>query len=67
MTRFIKLKNLVINTTKITKIQTYENKYYLYMSGNNLKGWLIYGSGMISTDNDIIEICKTKIQMIIKL
>jgi len=58
MKRFIKLKNLVINTTKISKIQTFPNKYYLHMDGDNLKGWLFYGSGVITANNDVIEICK---------
>jgi hypothetical protein len=59
MTRFLKLTQLVINTSKIGTIEKKQNKYYVHMlEGTSLSGVLFFGSGTFSTTCDPIEICK---------
>ena len=60
MSQFIKLTNIVINTTKIIKINTYQNKYHICMNNNILDGYLFISFGSIYTTDNIIEICKNK-------
>ena len=55
MKKFIKLTNLVINTSKIIKIDILENKYCVHISS-----WIFYGNSFLDTNNNVINICKNK-------
>ena len=59
MSRFIKLTNLIINTTKIIKIEIVPVKYIVYMN-YHYEGVTIFGSGSLQSYQDKIEICKSK-------
>jgi hypothetical protein len=54
MTHFLKLKHLIINITKIIKIDILPTKYTMFMSSQ------IPSSGFIDSYNIKIEICKDK-------
>ncbi len=59
MSRFLKLTQLVINTTKIGTIEKKQNKYYVHLlEGSSLSGFLFFGSGIFETKYCTIEICK---------
>ena len=59
MTRFLKLTQLVINTSKIGTIEKKQNKYYVHMlEGTSLSGFLFFGSGIFESKYCTIEICK---------
>ena len=63
MSRFIKLTNILINTSKIIFIQNTGTTYYVKTLGPNLQyGFFIFGFGFIdtSTSYNFIEICKNK-------
>ena len=61
MSRFIKLKSMLINTSHITKIVKAENKYLISLTSNHFSGHIIFGSGSINSNGvDDIEICKTE-------
>ena len=56
--QFIRLSNMIINKSKIIKIKTYPDSYYIYLSTNKMTGlfWLCFGE--MSTREDYIKICK---------
>ncbi len=58
MTRFIKLSNMIINTSKIIRIDTKPNVYSMYMVNNYLNGFHILSFGSISGGEDTIHICE---------
>jgi hypothetical protein len=59
MSRFLKLTQLVINTSKIGTIEKKQNKYYVnLLEGTSLSGFLFFGSGILETKYCTIEICK---------
>ena len=64
MSKFIKLKNLIININYIQTILIKPNKYYIHVLSNKFDGsnWSITGFGMgtISSYHSEIEICETK-------
>ena len=63
MSRFIKLTNVLINTSKITIIENTGTTYYVKTCGPGLtSGFSIFGFGLIDTSDSInyIEICKDK-------
>ncbi len=63
MSRFIKLTHIVINSSKIIKINNTESKYYVEVCAHALQsGSFIFGSGFIETKNSntFITICKNK-------
>ena len=63
MSRFIKLTNILINTSKIIFIQNTGTTYYVKTLGPNLPyGFFIFGFGFIDTSSsyNFIEICKNK-------
>jgi len=59
MNRFIKLKSSVINTHYITKIISENDTHYIYMQ-KNIGGFFSVVFGIITTDYDVIEVCKHK-------
>jgi hypothetical protein len=58
MRHFINLTSFVINKSHIVQIIKKPNKYYIYMTNNNLSGSILFSSGSISTNENIIEICE---------
>ena len=64
MSKFIKLKGVIININYIQTIVIKPNKYYINVASNNFDGsnWNISGFGMgtISSYNYEIELCETK-------
>ena len=60
MTRFIRLTSIIVNTSKLIKIESYKNKYYMYMTNKNINGYVFLSFGSINSSDDIIEICKDK-------
>ena len=57
MHKFIKLTSCVINTHHITKIISNNDKHYIYMQ-KHIGGIFSVVFGIITTDDDIIEVCK---------
>lgn len=55
--KFIKLTHLVINSSKISSIQLYNNKYYINVMHGAFK---FVGFGNVSSNCDRFEICKEK-------
>ena len=60
MKQFINLTTTVINKLHIVEITRSPQKYRIYVSNNNLSGALIFSSGYISSEYNIIEICEIK-------
>ena len=60
MSRFIKLTNLVVNTSKIIKIKTLPDIHYMYLSNTRFDGFMYFGTGGIDTRDDVVEVCKNK-------
>jgi len=60
MSRFIKLSNLIVNTSKIVKIETYADSHYMYMVNTRIEGFFLFSSGFIDSEDHIIKICKNK-------
>ena len=60
MTRFLKLSNIIINTTKIMTIDILPTKYTICMSNQKIDGWLLFTSGSVDSKNTKIEVCKTE-------
>ena len=61
MSRFLKLTQLIINTSKIGTIEKKQNKYYVnLLDGSILSGFSLFGSGTLKTEYCTIEICKEK-------
>jgi hypothetical protein len=61
MKNFINLTSMVINKLYIIKIikQT-PNKYVIHMNNYRINGFLLFSSGSVDTNHDIIEICNQK-------
>lgn len=60
MAKFIKLTNMIINTTKIITIDILPTKYNINMSTQHFDVIFIFGSGGMQTITNNIEICKNK-------
>jgi len=62
MSKFLKVRNIVLNINSIHKISIYPNKYYIITNTFSGFGWLGVGFGManISSHNEYIEVCETK-------
>ena len=58
MKQFIKLTSLILNKSHIIAIIKQPNKYLIHMSNNRLFGEFVFGNGSVSTEQNIIEICK---------
>jgi hypothetical protein len=63
MARFLKLTNFLLNTNDIHKVAISPGKYFIHIIGKTFSGnsWKvgIIGFGVISTDNQVIEVCET--------
>jgi len=64
MSKFIKLKNLIININHIHSIVIKPNKYCIHLVSNKFDGlnWNVFGFGIgtITSHNFEIEVCETK-------
>ena len=58
MHQFLKLKSAVLNTNQITKIITHNDKHLIYMCPKNISGIFSVVFGILSTEQDRIEVCK---------
>jgi hypothetical protein len=58
MSKFIKLSNSIINTTKIVKIDISQNIYTIHLLNFNFCGFVALGSGIFDSKENFIEICK---------
>ena len=58
MKNFIKLTSLILNKSHIIEIIKQPNKYFIHMSNYRLYGELVIANGSVSTQQNIIEICK---------
>ena len=62
MNRFIRLTNVVINTSKIVKIENIDRintkHYNLYLSNHHISGQIFLYFGSINSQHDIISISK---------
>lgn len=55
---FIKLSSIIINTSKISSINIYNNKYYINIGLQDIDGFFMFGSGHISSTSKSIIICE---------
>jgi len=55
---FLKLSNLIINTSKISTIEMLENKYLINLTSNRIEGFMMFGSGSLSTTKSVVHIEK---------
>lgn len=64
MSKFIKLKGLIININYIQSIVINPNKYFINIVTNKIDGssWKVAGSGIgnIQSYNYLVEVCETK-------
>ena len=62
MSHFLKLTKLFINTRYITLVDLQAGKYKVYINKNispGIKGWFIYGSGIIYENNiQTVTVCE---------
>lgn len=60
MSRFLKLTDILINTTDIHKIFIQPNKYYISIASKSFNGMNFFGFGFINSECSQITICKTE-------
>lgn len=58
MNHFIKLTSTVINKLHIIQIIQRPSKYYIYMSNNNINGFMLFSFGTLSSTDQFIQICE---------
>lgn len=58
MSRFLRLKNCLVNVNQIRYINIKPDEYKISLIGSELKGVFIYGSGSIDSDNTTITVSK---------
>lgn len=55
---FIKLSKIIINTSKISTVELLENKYLITISKNDVSGFMLAGSGLVTSLEKKITICQ---------
>jgi len=60
MKQFIKLTSRILNKLHIVEIKKTPNKYFIHMSNNDINGFILCASGVVTTRFNIIEICEEK-------
>ena len=60
MTRFIRLTNLIVNTSKIVTVDILPTKYVMHMNNHDFNGWILFSSGSVESKPNTVEICETK-------
>ena len=58
MKQFINLTSRILNKLHIIEIKKTPNKYFIHMSNNGINGLILCGSGGVTTNCNIIEICE---------
>jgi hypothetical protein len=58
--KFIKLSRFIINTSKISTVQVFDNRYIINISSSNTSGFMLAGSGMFNSNETIIHVCQEK-------
>lgn len=57
MMSFIRLSTMLINPSCIQTVRMYQDMYYISMQ-REVSGWMLAGSGIVSSHSHRIEICK---------
>ena len=57
MSSFIRLSTMLINPSCIQTVRIHQDMYYIRMQ-QEVTGWMLVGSGNISSHSHRIEICK---------
>jgi hypothetical protein len=57
---FIKLSNTIINSSKITSVRIFNNKYYINVLHTSINGVHFGVFGNISSSGNMFEVCKEK-------
>lgn len=60
MNRFLNLASRVINTSHIVEIVKKTNKYEIHMSNYQVNGALCLSTGILTSKQNVIEICSTE-------
>ena len=60
MMKFIKLSNLIINTSKISTVRMIDNRYIIKIACSNTSGFIVAGSGWIHSIDTVIHVCQKK-------
>jgi hypothetical protein len=60
MTRFIRLTNLIVNTSKIVTVDILPTKYVIHMNNQHFHGWILFSSGNIVSTPNTVEICENE-------
>jgi len=60
MSKFINLSSCLINKLHIVEIIKQPSKYCIYLTNSHFSGSMIFASGHMSSDSNIIEICEKK-------
>jgi hypothetical protein len=58
MTRYIRLTNIIINTSKIITVDISPTKYRIHFDNKKIDGWMLFSSGTVESIDNKIEICK---------
>jgi len=58
MSRFLRLKNCLVNVNQIRYININPDEYKISLIGSELKGVFMFGSGTIYSDNTTITVSK---------
>jgi hypothetical protein len=59
MSNFIKLTSVLINISKVSRIEIHNNKYCIHVIDEKLDGFWLFTSGyLVSNKDKHIEICK---------
>jgi hypothetical protein len=60
MSKFINLSSCLLNKLHIVEIIKQPSKYRIYLTNSHFSGSMIFTSGYISSDSNIIEVCENK-------
>lgn len=58
--RFIKLGNSLLNTNSIRRVWIDPKEFQIELNPGGTTGFMMFGSGQFSADNDIIKVNKEK-------
>ena len=60
MSNFLKLTQRLINTQSIIMVNSYKGQYQIKINSetSGMKGWLLYGSGVLTSNKTTINICE---------
>jgi hypothetical protein len=58
--RFIKLGNTLLNTNSIRRVMIDPKEFQIELNPGGTTGFIIFGSGQCSADNDLIKVNKEK-------